>query len=323
MIKKSFLLGLALLAAWQFVVAQTFQMITLSADGQKTICVLSDVQKIVFENNDGNSTMTVNMKNGDNVTSITRISFAQDLSEIDYSKLKLNEVSGVGGDSEKFYELINIGDVDIPLEGCQIFYNANGSVGETFPPSDDRLTWTGVSSQTAKAGQLFALIGRNDPGSFTLGITPERILIITLKDPAGNIIDQCIRAEDTGIYATPDRNQSFSRIPDGTGPFYFTTPTPDAFNGTDVTDLLLLPQTPTAIKNMRVESLSVFPNPVKEYLTLKGVKKDAVINLYDLKGGLLQTITAVENSTNIDVSSLQHGTYLLSTGEHTIKFVKQ
>ena len=327
MIKKSFLLGLALLAAWQFTVAQTFQMITLSADGREMTCVLSDVQRIVFENNDGNSTMTVNMKNGNDVTGITRISFVQDLSEVDYSKLKLNEVSGVGSDSEKFYELINTGDVDIPLEGCQIFYNANGSVGETFPPSDDRLTWTGASSQTAKAEQLFTIIGRNNPGSFTLGITPERILIITLKDPAGNTIDQCIRAEDTGIYATPDRDQSFSRIPDGTGPFYFTTPTPDVFNGTDITDLLLVPQTPieiTAIKNMKVESsISVFPNPVKEYLTLKGLKKDAIISLYDLKGGLLQTILAEENSTTINVSSLPHGIYLLSTGKHTIKFIKQ
>ena len=323
MIKKSFLLGLALLAAWQFMVAQTFQMITLSADGRETTCVLSDVQKIAFDNNNGNSTMTVNMKNGDDVTGIIRISFVQDLSKVDYSKLKLNEVSGVGGDSEKFYELINTGDVDIPLEGCQITYNAApNNTGDPFPPDREQLTWTGAHDQIAKAKELFSLIGRNNPGSFTTGLTAARILIITLKDSEGNVIDQCIRAEDTGDYAITDK--SFSRIPDGTGPFYFTTPTPDELNGTDVTDLLLVPQMPTAIKNMKVESsISVFPNPVKEYLTLKGLKKDAVISLYDLKGGLLQTILAEENSTTINVSSLPHGIYLLSTGKHTIKFIKQ
>jgi len=322
MIKKCFLFGLASLMAGQLLVAQSFQMITVSADGEETTYVLSNVQKIVFENN----TMTVNMKAGDDVKNVTRISFAQDLSEIDYSKLKLNEVSGVGEDSEKFYELINIGDVEIPLEGCKLYYNANGSTGGVFPPNGTQgLTWTGCADQVIGAGELVSLIGRGNPCSFTTGLTPERILIITLEDPAGNVIDQCIRAKDSEEYAV-GRNCSFSRIPDGTGPFYFTTPpTPDEFNGTDATGLLLVPQTDgTGIKNLKIESsISVFPNPVKEYLTLKGVKKDAKINLYDLTGKLLQTIPAEGNSTNINVSSLQQGTYLLRVEEQTIKFVKQ
>jgi len=319
MIKKSLLLGLALLTAGQLLVAQSFKMITLSADGGETSYVLSNVQKIVFDNN----TMTVKMKTGEDANNITRVSFAQDLSEIDYSKLKLNEVSGVGNDPDKFYELINTGDIDIPLEGCQIIYNAAPiSTGDPFPPDREQLTWTGTSTQIVQAGKLFSLIGRNNPGSFTTGLTASRILIITLEDPSGNIIDQCIRAQDTGDYEISDK--SFSRIPDGTGPFYFTTPTPDEFNGTDATGLLLVPQTQTGIKNLKVESsIFVFPNPVKEYITVKGVKKDAKINLYDLTGGLLQSIPAEENSTNIDVSSLRQGTYLLQVGEQTVKFVKQ
>ena len=175
-----------------------------------------------------------------NIADIDSISFTppETSSVVDYSKLKLNEVSGVGNDDEKFYELINTGTVDINLEGCQIFYNANSSIGGSFPPDNDRLTWIGNATQVAKAGELFSLIGRNNDGSFTTGITPERILIITLKDPNGNIIDQCIRAEDTGIYAI-GRDYSFSRIPDGTGPFYFSKPSPNAKNG----GILLLPTT--------------------------------------------------------------------------------
>lgn len=319
MIKKSFIFGLALLTAGQLLVAQSLQIITLSADGDEKSYVVSNIQKIVFEN----STMTVNMKNGDDVTNVTRISFTQDFSETDYSKLKLNEVSGVGDDSDKFYELINIGFVDIPLEGCQIYYNANGSIGGNFPPNDDRLTWTGSSAQVIQAGQLYSLIGRNTPGSFTTGLTPERILIITLKDPYGNTIDQCIRAQDTGEYAV-GRDKSFLRIPDGTGPFYFTNPTPDEFNGMDTTGLLLVPQTNTGIENIKVESpIFVFPNPVKEILTVNCLKKDTIINLYNITGGLIQTIPAQENSTTINVSSLQQGVYLLRVGEQTIKFVKQ
>jgi hypothetical protein len=177
------------------------------------------------------------------IADIDSISFtAPAAAPVDYSKLKLNEVSGVGVDSDKFYELINTGTVDINLEGCRIYYNANGSAGGNFPPNDERLTWTGSSTQIIKAGELFSLIGRNNPGSFTTGLTPERILIITLTDPDGNTIDQCIRAEDTGDYAV-GRTYSFSRIPDGTGPFYFSIPTPNAKNGGS----LLVPATPVQI----------------------------------------------------------------------------
>ncbi|MDR2585478.1 MAG: lamin tail domain-containing protein [Prevotellaceae bacterium] len=159
----------------------------------------------------------------------------------DYTKIRFNEVSGVGDDADKFYELINTGTADISLAGCQIFYNANGANGGALPTGDGNLTWTGSESQVIGAGKLFCLVGRNTTGSFTTGLTAARILIITLKDPVGNVIDQCIRAEDTGKYAFTDK--SFSRIPDGTGPFYFTTPSPDVMNGSDATGLVLVPIT--------------------------------------------------------------------------------
>ena len=160
---------------------------------------------------------------------------------LDYAKLKLNEVSGVGNDPDKFYELINTGTVDIPLEGCTIYYNANGSTGGTLPTGDGNLTWTGLYTQIVKPGELFSLIGRNNPGSFTTGLTAARNLIITLKDPAGNVIDRCIRAKDTEDYTITDK--SYSRIPDGEGMFYFTTPTPNTKNGTSTEGLLLVPVT--------------------------------------------------------------------------------
>ena len=155
MIKKFFLLGLALLAAGQLMVAQTFKMIALSADGGETVCAISDVQKIVFDQ--GNSTMTVEMKAGNDVTNITSVSF--------------EEVTGIE----------------------------------------------------------------------------------TLK-----------------------------------------------------------PESP----------VFVFPNPVKETLTVNGVKKGDVINVFDMSGGLLRTVTAQDNNANINVSSLQKGIYLLQLGKQVVKFIK-
>ncbi|MCL1973922.1 MAG: lamin tail domain-containing protein [Bacteroidetes bacterium] len=185
------------------------------------------------------TTPTPNVMNGSNAAGLVLVPITQE-PQTDYTKLKLNEVSGVGSDNEKFYELINTGSDEINLEGCQIFYNANGSNGGTLPAGEGNLTWTGSATQVIEAGKLFSLIGRNAPGSFTTGLTAARILIITLKDPDGNVIDRCIRAEDTGAYDFGDK--SFSRIPDGTGPFYFTTPTPNVMNGSNAAGLVLVPE---------------------------------------------------------------------------------
>jgi len=185
-----------------------------------------------------------------NIEEVDSISFTPPPS-VDYSKLKLNEVSGAGNDCEKFYELINLGTEDINLKGCKIFYNANTSTNGVFPPNGNQgLTWTGNETQIVKAGGLFCLLGRNGgtctnpptSNSFTTGLTSQRILIITLEDPAGNVLDQCIRARDTGIYAIAET--SFARIPDGTGPFYFALPTPCKSNGTSTAGLLEVPKTP-------------------------------------------------------------------------------
>jgi len=329
--KKTFLLGVVLLITGQLVTAQESQLITLSADGAEAQYALSNVQKIVFEND----AMTVNMKEGTDATNIMRISFLLDdpFKDVDYSKLKINEVSGVGDDCEKFYELINIGENDIPLESCKLYYNANGNVGLPLPSGDGSLTWTGNESQIAEAGQLFSLIGRNGGNcsnpptqdSFTTGLTPERKLIITLKDPKGNVIDQFIRAEDTGLYDV-GKDKSFSRIPDGTGNFYFTYPSPDVLNGSNAAGLLLVPQLPdgTGINNTKSEtSIIIFPNPVKNILTVSGTDKDMKINLFDLSGMLLKSTISQENTTNIDVSSLQQDTYLLQIGKQVVKFIKQ
>ena len=174
-----------------------------------------------------------------NIADIDSISFTPPTVNIIDSKLKINEVSGVGSDAAKFYELINTGDVDIPLKGYKIFYDNDPFSDATVPPP---LTWTGCDDQIIKAGELLSLVGRGNPCSFTTGLTAQRNIRITLRDPDGNIIDQFLRAQDSGDYAISDK--SFSRIPDGTGPFYFTEPTPDVMNGSDATGLLLVPTTP-------------------------------------------------------------------------------
>ena len=154
--KKNFLLAVVLLITGQLFAQQESQLITLSADGTKTVYALSNVQKIVFDRE--NNTMTVNMKSGSDATGITCISF--------------------------------------------------------------------------------------------------------LLDPVG-------------------------------------------------------------IENPKiVSSVFVFPNPVTTNLTVAGANKGVKINLFDMTGKLLQSTLAQENSTDINVSSLSQGLYLLQVGEQMIKFIK-
>jgi len=93
---------------------------------------------------------------------------------------------------------------------------------------------------------------------------------------------------------------------------------------TGITCIKFLLSDNVGIENLKPASkVFVFPNPVKTNLKVAGVDKNAKINLLDLSGKLLQSITAQDNSTDIDVSALSPGLYLLQIGEQVIKFIKQ
>lgn len=80
----------------------------------------------------------------------------------------------------------------------------------------------------------------------------------------------------------------------------------------------------TGIENPKPDlSIFVFPNPVKNVLTVSGAHENGIINLYSLTGTLLQSIPAQESATHIDVSSLSPGIYLLRVEDKTVKFIKQ
>ena len=120
------------------------------------------------------------------------------------------------------------------------------------------------------------------------------------------------------IYALPDVHKIV---------FENNTMTVNLKSGSDVTDILcvrFLTSETTWVENLKSESsVFVFPNPVKTHLTVTGVSENVRINLFNLNGILLQSILTEKNPTNIDVSSLQQGLYLLQVGEQIIKFVKQ
>ena len=97
-------------------------------------------------------------------------------------------------------------------------------------------------------------------------------------------------------------------------------------NAPDVTNVVCLrfEYGTVAIPNTKAENtVFVFPNPVKTKLTITGAEVNSTANLYNLNGALLKSIIIRDGGTDIDVSSLQQGTYLLQVGKQTVKFIKQ
>ncbi|MCL2412797.1 MAG: lamin tail domain-containing protein [Bacteroidales bacterium] len=171
----------------------------------------------------------------------------------DFTMLRINEASGTeiagtgglegSGRELHYYELINIGTETLSLAGVRITYNANAADGGVWPPNGNQgNTWIGgdrpQDPTTIGPGEIVLL-----RGPFLTGFSTSRMLQIQLLCPAGTVVDELNRAQDEGEYAI--RDMSFSRIPDGTGPFFFTTNfTPGVSNGTVTTGLVALPQTP-------------------------------------------------------------------------------
>ncbi|MCR5759457.1 MAG: lamin tail domain-containing protein [Bacteroidales bacterium] len=148
----------------------------------------------------------------------------------DWSKLKLNEVSGAGADEEKFFELYNGSDFPIKLTGVTI-------------NKDEGLTWTGIDGEVVEPKGFFAIIGGKGTTErgFSTGFSAKKAVLIELFSPDGNKIDQFQRGDkdDSGAWGASLANNkgSWSRIPDGTGKWMITeTPTPGAANSTDGTE---------------------------------------------------------------------------------------
>jgi hypothetical protein len=74
----------------------------------------------------------------------------------------------------------------------------------------------------------------------------------------------------------------------------------------------------TNIENMDTNSILIYPNPTRDVLMIEGVDSQT-LRVYDLQGRLIKK----ENSTQVDVSNLAEGTYLLQIGTQVVRFIKK
>ncbi len=67
--------------------------------------------------------------------------------------------------------------------------------------------------------------------------------------------------------------------------------------------------------------LNIYPNPVKDILTIEG-ENISTVEIIDINGRVVKTINNIKSSKIIDISSLNQGIYFIKTGNTVQKLVK-
>lgn len=76
--------------------------------------------------------------------------------------------------------------------------------------------------------------------------------------------------------------------------------------------------TPTSMENIQSTSVVIYPNPSQDVLIVSGIEAKA-LRVFDMQGRLLKA----ENGTQVHVSDLAKGTYLLQVGTQVVRFIKK
>lgn len=144
------------------------------------------------------------------------------------AKVVLNELDG----GNKFIELFNAGNADADISGWQMLKDGEGA------------KWIGPQGMVIKAGEykVFDCVKKSEAyeTDFGAGLSAGKNVQIILTDKDGNEIDRFERGNEIGGWGNielPSQEYSFSRVPNGTGPFVYAASTKGAANGEKVGDI--------------------------------------------------------------------------------------
>ena len=71
------------------------------------------------------------------------------------------------------------------------------------------------------------------------------------------------------------------------------------------------------------QHIHIFPNPVQQIVHIKGIKANETIRIFSLSGNLIISTCASNINTDLDVSDLPNGQYLLQINTQVLKLIKQ
>ena len=74
----------------------------------------------------------------------------------------------------------------------------------------------------------------------------------------------------------------------------------------------------TAVEDVQSSNIVVYPNPTQDVLMIQGIEAQP-LRVYDLQGRMLKN----ENGTQVQVTDLPEGAYLLQIGTQVVRFIKK
>ena len=165
----------------------------------------------------------------------------------------------------------------------------------------NQITWELLASDMtviASGGPYTMLVG----GSATTQLHQEKVTVangecvkFVIKDAVGNGI--CCQYGE-GYYKIKDSKDNI--VVDGDGDF-----------GSEASALLSIGETIAVDEIETVESVNIFPNPVKDVLTVKGENMSKVV-IYNSVGQMVETIICAEDEVKVNVSDFQNGMYFIN-----------
>lgn len=82
---------------------------------------------------------------------------------------------------------------------------------------------------------------------------------------------------------------------------------------------ILFAESPTDVEELDITSVYIYPTPVVNTLNIQGVDENTALEVYNLTGKSVLK----DKGTELDVTSLVQGTYILRINNQYVKFIKK
>ena len=162
------------------------------------------------------------------------------------------------------------------------------------------ITWITVYNNTAEEAIIKSICDDRCELGFYIGEEPVLSCnIIEYTIPQGEFVELGIECCVTGKSIVPDLVTILSNLPDA----YFTVMVDDTWSVDE-----------------NEASVTLFPNPANESVTLKG-ENLGTVRVYNALGQKVDEFEATSDETNINTTGYENGVYVVKAGEKTLRFV--
>lgn len=249
-------------------------------------------------------------------------------------------------------ENIIVSDITVP-EGYSVNKTSFGilpfasyDITVTFTP-EEAITYNGTLTVTSNAsegvntidvtgygfGRILSLDGDMNFGDVAIGSNVKKSLTVSNTGSDPLIITDITVPDDYSVSHTSftvEANSTFevevaltpTQVLNYNGTL---TVSSNATSGTDTISLSGNGVASSLLQENTETTTNVYPNPVKDVLYLEGVNKNSDIEIYSTLGNLVATEQCNSEDTEINVSDLENGIYILRVTEtdESIRFIKQ